>query len=86
MNNDDEDITQSRLLQQVSLNTKGLKELAVALEDLREENAPVREFFSDMATAARFGRTARAVIGWTVVVVAGLAFAWNSFLQTVVGK
>jgi hypothetical protein len=46
------------------------------VDSLREDTAPSREFFDDVAAIARFGRTFRNIVAWMAIVSGGFAAAW----------
>lgn len=66
MNNDE--ISHKHILEQVQANSKAIADIHDEAKILRKELEPVREFISDIDTAARFGRGLRGLVGWVVIV------------------
>jgi hypothetical protein len=75
---EDEKISHKTILLQIQTNTDRINRIANAVDRIRHENEPVRQFFEDMATAARFGRAIRAIFGWLVVIGGAIAVVWVS--------
>lgn len=80
----DSPITHEIILSQLEKNSEQTAENAASitrlrddLNEIREENAPIREFFSDMGTVARVGRGVRNLIGGLVLFAFAIALIWS---------
>lgn len=63
------EISHKHILDQVEKNSDSINDIHTDIKNLRTEIAPIRSFFDDIDTAARFGRGVRAFVGWVVVIV-----------------
>jgi hypothetical protein len=85
----DDDTEHQEILLAVKANSDSIsslnRKLDKAITRIETENQPSREFFDDMATAGRIGRTVRSVVGWVVLISGIFAFIWVSVSYAIKG-